>query len=61
MDKEGEDIHVYGDKTFTQDVVLNGPAEVNVINGFDVTKTYLSSLITSEDANLRGDLVMTLK
>jgi hypothetical protein len=48
---------MYGIKTFTKNVELQGNLEAAIINGFNTSYVFASSLLIDEDAVIDGDMV----
>ncbi|XP_046405318.1 uncharacterized protein LOC124170562 [Ischnura elegans] len=48
---------VSGKKVFLQDVLVEGNADIGLINGYNLTEEYIHGIIGSEDVKVNGNLV----
>lgn len=57
VDSEGESIDVHGDNVFMQDVDVRGSAFIDVINDYDVQKSFQDTIFSGDDIVFEGNVV----
>jgi hypothetical protein len=60
VDSVYDRVDVYGDKVFTKDVQIRGPAYAVTVNGFDVQKIYQDTLFANDDVVIDGHVVCSI-
>lgn len=57
VDSEGESIDVHGDNVFMQDVDVWGSTFIDVINDYDVQKSFEDTIFSDDDIVFQGNVV----